>query len=37
MGVGFMAAAAAALLGAIIVALRLPDRRGGVAPAPVAS
>jgi predicted MFS family arabinose efflux permease len=37
MGVGFLAAAAAALLGAILVALKLPDRRGAVAPAPVAS
>jgi EmrB/QacA subfamily drug resistance transporter len=37
MGVGFLAAAAAALLGAILVALKLPDRRGALAPAPVAS
>jgi EmrB/QacA subfamily drug resistance transporter len=30
MSVGFVAAAAAALLGAVLVALRLPDRRGAV-------
>ena len=39
MGIGFLAAAAAALLGAVLVRVKLPDRRGAAvaAPAPVPS
>jgi predicted MFS family arabinose efflux permease len=37
MGVGFIAAVAAALIGAILVAVKLPDRRETLAAAPVAS
>jgi EmrB/QacA subfamily drug resistance transporter len=37
MGVGLMAAVAAALIGAILVAVKLPDRRETLAAAPVAS
>lgn len=37
MGVGFLAAAAAALAGAILVAVRLPDRRGAVVAAAAAA
>jgi hypothetical protein len=37
MGVGLMAAVAAALIGAILVAVKLPDRRQTLAAAPVAS
>jgi hypothetical protein len=37
MGVGFLAAAGAALLGALVVAFRLPDRRRATAPVPATS
>ena len=37
MGIGFLAAAAAALAGAVLVFLRLPDRREAAVPVPVTS
>ena len=37
MGVGLMAAVAATVIGAILVAVKLPDRRKTLAAAPVAS